>query len=282
VISASSLNPSEAGAATASVTEASAGATNPKQTNASADSTDKTAPASSTDAATPAKPVKNENYPTLPDAGSFTFYFGVESFNYGSKDLSDYYASSANANQNFPFGYGLNLGLDWALDPTVQLGVLVQSTRKFTENVRDSSQNNWQWTEGTVGGLLSAKLLIPLDENTNFILSGAGGYYLLLGSSVTVTGPTANENANLTAGNWGGQAGAALEFFLDSHRNTSVAADAGYRFLQFKPITTNVTTSGSISLPSPLLNPDGNQTVVDLSGIRAGVSVRFYLGKGSE
>ena len=74
-------------------------------------------------------------YPTLPPGGGFTLELEGEGLSYGSQDLSNYYGSGVNAGQNFPFGIGLDLGLEFAVDPTFQLGLKAEALRKFTETV---------------------------------------------------------------------------------------------------------------------------------------------------
>ncbi len=231
-------------------------------------------------------PPPGEIYPTLPDGGGFTLEIGASGFSYGTQDLSNYYGPGINVGQNFPFGAGAHLGLDFALDPTLQLGVKVEALRKFTETVNFSplNQNTYseEWTSGAGGGALEAKLLIPLDESTNFIVHASGGYYFLLGASVTVAGSSVTENADFSGSNFGGDAGGSIEFFLDDSKTSALDLDAGYRFLQFRPITSNLilNNNGPIAnFSTPLANNDGSQSMIDLSGIELGIGFRFYLDK---
>jgi len=224
-------------------------------------------------------------YPTLPPGGGFTLDLQGVGLSYGTQDLSNYYGSGVNTNQGFPYGFGFQVGLDFAVDPTIQLGVKGEVLRKFTETVNFSPENqpsySDQWAAGTAGGALEAKLLIPLDESTNFILHGAGGYYFLFGASVTVSGSAVTENADFDGSNFGGDAGGAIEFFLDDSKTSSFDLDVDYRFLKFQPVTSNVTVNnaGPLTLTSPLLNNDGSQATLDFSGLEIGVGLRFYLDK---
>ena len=151
--------------------------------------------------------------------------------------------------------------------------------QKITENITDANGYKEQWNSAAFGPLLSLKLLIPLDEGTNFILSANGGYYVLLGSGVSITGPSISENADLSAANWGGRAGVSLEFFLDDHKNTSLDLGLDYQYLKFSPVTAKISASGPVSFASTLTNNDGSNAMVDFTGVRMGASVRFYLGK---
>ncbi|HXL72161.1 MAG TPA: hypothetical protein VN963_00930, partial [bacterium] len=126
----------------------------------------------------------------------------------------------------------------------------------------------------TAAGIgLDLKVLIPLDESTNFILSAAGGIYTLLDASVTVAGP--GLNSNLSATNFGGEAGAALEFVLDSQKSTALDLGVDYRLLSFNPVT----SSNSSLLSSPLTNSDGSNGTVDFNGFVVKAGLRFFLGK---
>ncbi len=224
-------------------------------------------------------------YPTLPDTDSWTLTAKFNGINYNTQDLSDYYGSSSNANQNFPFGFGLNFGADLALDPTIQVGVEAEFLRKTVETVlnANNSGDTELWNSAVLGPALHAKLLIPLDEGTNFDLSLSGGYYFLAGASVSVSGPV-SENMNASASSFGAVAAADFEFFVDSSKNTSLDLGLAYRFLKFSPLNTSLTySSNNNATPlanSPLQNADGSNAAIDYSGIEVGVGLRFYLGKG--
>jgi len=224
-------------------------------------------------------------YPTLPPGGGFTLDLEGIGLSYGTQDLSNYYGSGVNTNQGFPYGFGFHAGMEFAVDPTIQLGIKAEALRKFTETVNFTPENQAsysdQWTAGAAGGALEAKLLIPLDESTNFIIHGAGGYYFLFGASVTVSGSAVTENANFDGSNFGGDAGGAIEFFLDDSKTSSLDLDVDYRYLKFQPVTTNLTVNngGPLGITSPLTNNDGSQALIDFSGLEIGIGLRFYLDK---
>ncbi len=218
-------------------------------------------------------------YPTLPDADSWTLTAKFNAINYNTTDLSDYYGSSVNSNQSFPFGFGFNFAADLALDPTIQIGVEAEFLRKTVENVEQAGVTQ-MWNSAVLGPALHAKLLIPLDEGTNFDLSLSGGYYFLAGAGVTVAGGGVTENMDASSSSFGAVAGADFEFFVDSSKSTSFDLGFDYRFLRFTNLATNVTTGSAINFPSPLLNADGSQAAIDYSGIEVGLGLRFYLDKG--
>jgi parvulin-like peptidyl-prolyl isomerase len=240
-----------------------------------ADSTaaDNTASSATTMTAADEKLLDNtDNYPSLPAGGSFTPYVGGEGFVPDTTDLSKYYPTPST--QGFPFGLGLYGGIDYSLDPTLQIGLMAEVLRKFSESVTTTtSAGIEQWDSTAIGVGLGLKVLIPVDESTNFILSASGGLYTLLDASVTVAGPALN--TDLSATNFGGEAGAAVEFVLDSQKSTALDLGIDYRLLSFNPVT----SSNTSLLPSPLTNSDGSSGSVDFSGIVVKAGLRFFLGK---
>jgi parvulin-like peptidyl-prolyl isomerase len=228
-----------------------------------------------------------EIYPTLPSPGSFTLGLGGEGFSFGTQDLSNYYGPSVNTSQGFPFGFGFHLDLDLAIDPTLQVGIGLQGFQKLGETVNFSplGQDNYSehWSASAAGPGLEAKVLIPLDESTNFILSAGGGYYFLVGAGVTISGSAVTENTNFSGSNFGGEAAAAVEFFFDDQKDSALDLEVGYRVLKFQPITSDLTVNSGgphDTYPSPLTNSDGSRSDIDFSGIHIGLGVRFYLDKG--
>jgi foldase protein PrsA len=218
-------------------------------------------------------------YPTLPIPGSFAFYFGVDGFSYGTRDLANIYDSSVKTNQDFPFGFGLNLGLDWALDSTFLVGIKAEALRKTVENVTDALGNKYEWNAGAFAPLLSLRVMIPLDEGTNFTLSANGGYYLLMASGLVIKGPSDSQKVDLSGGNWGGKAGVGLEFLLDDHKNMSLNFGLDYQYLNFNPVEAKVNSGTLVPFPSTLANNDGSNAMLDFSGVHMGLSMRFYLDK---
>ncbi len=226
---------------------------------------------------------KPELYPTLSPAGSFVFYLGGEGNSYGSQDLGSYYGSTANSSQNFPFGFGFNAGLDWALDPGLLIGLKADLIRKTTETVNTTSGETAAWSSGAFAPEISAKLFLPMDESTNFIIFVDGGYYMLFGGAVSITGNSVPaEIANFGGSTWGGDIGGSLEFFLDETKTSSLSLDAGYRLVKFDNLSIGSVTNNGVPFTygSTLTNlPDGTPASLDMSGVKIGLTVRFYLDK---
>jgi len=213
-----------------------------------------------------------DSYPSLPEGGSFTPYVGGEGFLPDTTDLSNYYAPLSTT-QGFPFGLGVYGGVDYSLASTFQVGLMGEVLRKFSESVTAVSGIE-QWDATAVGASLGFKVLIPLDESTNFILNASGGLFTLLDASVTITG--AGQNTNLSATNFGGEAGVALEFILDDQKSTALDMGVDYRLLSFNPVT----SSNTAFLASPLTdNIGGGSGSVDFSGFVVKAGLRFFLGK---
>jgi hypothetical protein len=228
-----------------------------------------------------------EIYPTLPPPGLLVLDLGLEGFNHGIKDLSDFYGSGVNVDQSFPFGIGLDAALDLALDPTFEVGLTAKGMTRVSQIVNFapvSGSYKELWYGSAAGPGVEGKILIPLDESTNFNLTAGGGYYFLLGSGVTISGSGVTESATLSGSNFGGEASGSVEFFLDGNMDSALDLTVGYRFLQLTPVTTKLITNTNgpyPTFPSPLTNNDGSQGMIDFSGVKAGFSFRFYLGKNS-
>jgi foldase protein PrsA len=227
-------------------------------------------------------------YPTLPAPGSFVFDLGAEGFSFATEDLADYYGPSVNTTQGFPFGFGLHLGMDYAIDPSLEVGLSLKGFKKFGETVNFAPTNGEadysdQWSATAAGPGLEAKVLIPLDESTNFILSAGAGYYFLAGAGVTVVSSAVTENANFGGSALGGEAAAAVEFFFDNQKDSAFDLEVGYRLLKFQDIKSDLTVNDDgpyADYSSPLTNADGSKAAIDFSGIHIGLGVRFYLDKG--
>jgi len=213
----------------------------------------------------------SDNYPSLPAGGSLTPFVYAQGFLPDTSDLSNYY-SPTSTTQGFPFGLGIQTGIDYSLDTTLQIGLNAEVLRKFSESVTATAGIE-QWDSTAAGIGLDLKVLIPLDESTNFILNASGGVYTLLTSSVTIAGT--QQNTNLSATNFGGKAGAALEFLLDAQKSTALDLGMDYRLLSFNPVT----SSNGALLPSPLTNPGGGAGTVDFNGFEVQAGLRFFLGK---
>lgn len=263
----------------------------PEETNASAKAPNSPnapvtsdAAAGTTTAAAPAK----EIYPTLPPPGLLVLELGAHGFGFGTKSLSDFYGPSVNVDQGFPYGFGLDLGLDLALDPTFEVGLTAKTMTKVIQTVNFSpslgSSYKENWSASAAGPGLEGKILIPLDESTNFNLIAGGGYYFLLGGGVTVAGSGVTENVDFSGSSFGADIAGSVEFFLDGNMDSALDLTLGYQFLQIQPVTTNLTVNNGgpyTTFPSPLTNADGSQGMIDLSGPKAGFSLRFYLDKNS-
>jgi len=223
---------------------------------------------------------KGELYPTLPAGGSLIFGGGVEGFAFDTRSLVDYHNPGADTQQELPYGFGLQVGMDYALDPTFQVGLQVEFLRRFTATVPDGLDRA-SWDASALAPSLSSKLLIPLDETTNFIVGFSGGYHFLMAGSLTVETPSGTDKVDLSAEGFGGKAGAGIEFFLDEDMNSSIGFGVDYRFLPFRSLQTKVVQDdGTGTYSSPLVNlTGGKEALVDFSGVNVGFQVRFYPGK---
>ena len=177
--------------------------------------------------------------------------------------------------------------MDLALDPTFEVGLTAKGMTKVAQTVNFSPVSGSYsegWNASAAGPGLEGKILIPLDESTNFNLTAGGGYYFLLGGGVTVAGSGIAENVNFSGSSFGADVAGSVEFFLDGNMDSALDLTVGYQFLQIAPVTTGISVNNGghyTTFPSPLTNNDGSQGIVDFSGPKAGFSLRFYLDKNS-
>jgi parvulin-like peptidyl-prolyl isomerase len=225
-------------------------------------------------------PTSGELNPTLPAAGGLILGASLEGFSYFTDDLGAFHNPGTTLSQDLPFGIGLQAGLDYALDPSFLVGLQLEFLRKFTASVTEGS-DRYLWDGAALAPSLTAKLLIPLDETTNFVLGLSGGYHLLMAGGLTFETPAGQDKVDLASEAFGGKVGAGVEFFLDEDMNSSVGFSVDYRHLSFTDLRTQVReTAGGGSYADPLENLTGGQKAhLDLSGINVGLHLRFYLGK---
>jgi len=208
----------------------------------------------------------------LPEEGSLSLNLRLGGWLYNTQDLSNYYGSNfggflASTGQNFPFGYDAVLGLDLAVDPNFQAGIMVSALIKTTETVPTSKPQTInspgsetdQWSERVLGASLEAKLIFPLEDGVNAILGGSGGYFFLISSDLN----TGAIDYPLEGGGFGAEGHGTVEFFLDAMKATALDIEGGYRYLQ-------ITATGF---------PTGAQQALEFSGFEAGLGLKIYLGK---
>jgi hypothetical protein len=136
------------------------------------------------------------------------------------------------------------------------------------------------------GGVLSMDFPLVKGDRSRIFLSLGGGYFnttlkndfrfTSAGTSAYGVGDYVEE---ASAASYMGQASFGYEFLLSD--SVTCVFDAGYRNMLInglKHSRTATTLIGAVNPGQPMQNYDGADRVLDLSGIWAGLSLRFYIG----
>jgi hypothetical protein len=253
----------------AAVTTPAAGVT--AQAAAPAD-TSAAPPALPTPATTSVVAVSTDNSP-LPKEGSIAWNLGLAGWLGGSQDLQDFYGPALTSSQT-TYGYELDLGADYTLARSFQLGLQAQGMAKSPETVTDDIGDSYVWTSYAVGGAVVAKYLIPIQDKWNLIFHVEGGYYTLVGSTYAISG--FNEgNLDIDASNFGGMFAVEGEFLQGANKSWALDIGIGYRYLQMTPLTYTGTFNGA-SVNGTFKNNDSSTAYIDFSGLRLNGTLRFY------
>ncbi len=182
-------------------------------------------------------------------------------------DLNNIYGTSVNSTQT-PIGVKLGLGADYVITPNIQLGIRLQGMLKQPETVFTVSETD-DWEEYAYGGALALTATLPLNDGTNFFLSGEGGYYTVAGS--TLTSPDfPGTTIDLNGSGPGGMVAAGIELLMDSNKSWALDIGLDYQFLTITPITKSGSGSGTLK------NNDGSNASFDFSGVGFLLAARFF------
>jgi hypothetical protein len=191
-------------------------------------------------------------------------------------DLNNIYGGTI-ASSSTPIGIKLNLGAAYAVSPNFQLGLKVQYLKK-TEVSVDTATENDVWDESALGGALEGEGTFPLGDGINFITVVEGGFYTLVGSTITVNVPIYDETGvdNLSGSGPGGMIAAGIEFLMDSKKTWTIDVGMAYQFLSISSITATPTLNGQTGTAFTLQNADGSNASFDFSGLGFMAGVRFF------
>jgi hypothetical protein len=209
----------------------------------------------------------------LPKQGSIAWNVGISGWLGSFQDLQDFYGAGIVSDQT-PYGFDFELGADYTLARSFQLGVQVQTIDRIPETVTFGGVETHQWSAYTVGGALVAKYLIPVQDKWNLILHAEGGFYALVGSGVQASGVD-NGTVNLDGSNIGGMFSVEGEFLQGAKKSWALDLGLGYRILKITPLTESGSIGGS-PVSGTLKNIDGSDAGLDLSGPRVTATLRFY------
>jgi hypothetical protein len=173
-----------------------------------------------------------------------------------------------------PYGLELDLGLDFNVSPQFSLGAQLQGLARTGAELQIGTSINEQWNTFVIGGALSPKFVLPMNETTNLVSHLELGYYTLLGSAKISGSETAS--ANLGASNIGGLIEEDIEFVFGK-RSWALDIGIGYRFLTMSPVTvSNETLNGTPVASHTYLDAYGNDVFFDFSGFRLNTTLRFF------
>ncbi len=214
-------------------------------------------------------PSRNRN---LPKAGSFNLEGTVAYVYPGYQDLTDFYGNAYFT--GIEEAVELNLGGAYSLSPNLQLDALFEFGGKIPVDVADyGTGDNEEWDEYYIGGAAGLNILLPISDGTNFVLHGEGGYYALVGSSITYSGFD-DGTVNLDGSGPGFAVAAGLEFLMNRQKNWAIDIELGYRYLKFSPVTGNGEINGN-PVSGTLTNADNTDASIDFSGPRLSAGVRL-------
>ncbi len=213
---------------------------------------------------------------SLPQAGKIVGIVGGAVNIFGWQDLADdYYPIAPTITPGATFlGGEFDLGCNYTMSYTFQLGVQAQAILKQTESTAPSLGVTDIYSESCVGGALVAEYLISLGPNFNVILHGEGGGYTLIDSTGNVTNNTLSQINELSSSALG--ASGALEIEWVQNDGWALDFGVGYRELTFSTVTF-IPKDSAQATPTTLINlTSGKNAYLDFSGPRLNLAVRFF------
>ena len=162
--------------------------------------------------------------------------------------------STVGAHDSYLMG-GWKIGFDYDLSPMNQIGVGFKSiTGADNFSFKDAHGNLDVLNTNSLGLYVEGRRGLKLFPHLDASVFSDIGYYWLNNSNYLTA---AQGSSNLSGGTWGVLLGVGLNFWADSAGVYGFGLDFGYQFLNFS----------SVSTPKgPLLNFDGSQGAVDMSG----------------
>ncbi len=230
---------------------------------------------SSTDNAAASSSLAGSGFnPNLPRQGKILFEIEDSDWVGGWDDLDNIYGGTIVSSSSDVVGFKLGLGAAYVFSPNFQLGVKLQYLVKEAESVStsiDGIPETDLWNESAFGGAVVADGVFPLGDGVNFIGSLEGGFYTLVGSTVTGTTAYGTATENLSASSPGGMISAGIEFLMDSKKTWTLDLGLDYQFLSFSPVT--ATYNGQSETAT---NASGGNASLDFSGVGLFLAARLY------
>jgi hypothetical protein len=120
-------------------------------------------------------------------------------------------------------------------------------------------------------------MLLPSEGGYNGAFALALGRYSLNGARRWIDG--VGGSRELEGANLGGEFVVEIERMLPS--GLALIAGAGYRFAKISPVTQSGDLGGVITSGEKVLNDDGSNAALDLSGLFARVALSYCFGESS-
>jgi hypothetical protein len=159
--------------------------------------------------------------------------------------------------------------VDHALFPDLHAGLGLEYLSRGSETITFPTWPSGAeevWHISALGSDLSLKLLMPIFPKINAVVRGSVGVYFLVGSNVTATVSGVSTKYDLDS--FGVGETGELQLELLQGRGFAIDGGVGYRSLVFKPYT-----AGS---SAKVVNPDGSDARLDLSGIFVSCALKLY------
>jgi len=210
---------------------------------------------------------------SLPESGKWIWNLGGAAELLDRQDLISAYAPATFSAPSGPLiGAEFDLGIDYTLSRSFELGVQFQAIAKPSQSVSLNNSGVTQiYSETCVGGVLTAEYRFSLDSKLNLAFHGEGGFYALAGSNLNATNGAQVQTGGLTAADPGGLLAVEFEWVQDD--GWALDLGLGYRLLTFTPVNYANSTNGS---GGTLINNNGSAIDLDFSGPRFNAAVRFF------
>jgi hypothetical protein len=211
--------------------------------------------------------------PNLPKKGEIVFEIGDSDWIGGWTDISNLFGTGVDSTQN-PIGVNISAGAAYAISPNFQIGAKIQYMLKQPMSVTDEVMA-YTFSENAMGGALEAEAVFPIKDGINFIGGLEGGFYTLVGSSISGTGVVQGWG-NINASSPGGMVTAGVELLMNQQKSWALDLGVDYQFLSFSPITGIPTVNGQSYSSVTLKNADGSNASFDFSGPGLFIAARFF------
>jgi len=212
-----------------------------------------------------------------PVMGSFSISPGIGAALVSGQELKDFYGPNLSGNSTVVAG-ALGGGIDYNVSDNVQLGVrydrVIKAPTKVTLKGTTFDEVD-TWAESANAFLGHGRFLVRgANPNSWFAISLALGQYALAGATAKyefTNGATGSGTSDLSGSVFGGEVMGEYEHSFGGQVTSVVGL--GWRFARFTKVT--IANAGR---SAELENADGSRGTIDLGGVNATFTLRFYFG----